>query len=542
MTSRSSERTGALPPLDTPEYPRIGDYVTHWAAHTPDAEALVLNQSRISYAELAKLVDRCAAKLVDLGVRPGDRVAMLSTPRPEFLIVFLAAARVGAVWVGLNPKYTLDELRYVVDDAQPVVLIVPAAVDGRAYRDDAETLASEVAAIRHVVVLELGPQFTPEPLSTLLIPEGILKPAAKWHEEVTAHHAALLVYTSGTTGKPKGALLPHRGLVHCSRIQRAHLRAQPLRMLNNLPVNHVGCVGDICAFVLVSGGTVVFAERFEPGQVGPLIRDERITLWGQVPTMFQLTLDDPGFDPHMVGSVQEIAWSGAMAPEYLVRRLRDLCPELRSFYGMTETVGSVCYSHPDASLDDLARTIGRPDPRYDVRIADPEGNVPPRGEAAEIQVRGDFLMLGYLNQPEATRNTFTADGWLRTGDLAIEEPDGQYRLIGRLREMFKSGGYNVYPKEIEAVLESHPAVNLAAVVAVPDPLYGDVGAAFLLCEAGASVDDALLQGYCREHLANYKIPKRFHVLDAMPMLPIGKVDRAELKRRARSQGTFAAPH
>src|SRR5690606_25157905 len=174
-----------------------------------------------------------------------------------------------------------------------------------------------------------------------------------------------------------------------------------------------------------------------------------------------------GFDPEMVASVQETAWSGAMAPEASVGRLHALCPTLRSFYGMTATVGSGCYSEPDASLDDLARTIGRPDPRYDVRIADPEGNVPPRGEAGEIQVRGDFRMLGYLNQPEATRNTFTADGWLRTGDLASEEPDGQYRLIGRLREMFKSGGYNVYPKEIEAVLESHPAVNLAAVVAVP---------------------------------------------------------------------------
>jgi acyl-CoA synthetase (AMP-forming)/AMP-acid ligase II len=256
-------------------------------------------------------------------------------------------------------------------------------------------------------------------------------------------------------------------------------------------------------------------------------------MWAQVPTMFQLTLDDPGFDPGMVACVQEIAWSGAMAPENLVRRLHALGPPLSSFYGMTETVGSVCYSDAGASLPDLARTIGRPDPRYDVRIADAEGSAAPRGEAGEIQVRGDFLMLGYLNNAEATREAFTTDGWLRTGDLAIEEPDGQFRLIGRLREMFKSGGYNVYPKEVETVLESHPAVGLSAVVATPDPLYGEVGTAFLVCNAGAAVDDALLRSHCRERLANYKIPKRFHVLDVMPMLPIGKVDRAELRRRAR---------
>jgi acyl-CoA synthetase (AMP-forming)/AMP-acid ligase II len=533
MTTSPNHRIGTPLPLDTPDYPRISDYVTHWASHTPDAEALVLNDSRISYAELATLVDRCASRLVDLCVQPGDRVAMLSTPRPEFLIVFLATARIGAVWLGLNPRYTLDELRYVVGDAQPVVLVVPAVIDGRAFRDEAQTLAREHATIRHVVVLELSPRFAPESLNSLLDSAGGSVLLAERGEVVTAQDAALLVYTSGTTGRPKGALLSHRGLVHCSRIQRTHLRAQPLRVLNNLPVNHVGCVGDICSFVLVSGGTVVFAERFEPGRIGPLIREERITMWAQVPTMFQLTLDDPGFDRGMVACVQEIAWSGAMAPEGLVRRLHGLCPQLRSFYGMTETVGSVCYSDPDASLSDLARTIGRPDPRYDVRIADPEGNAAPRSEAGEIQVRGDFLMLGYLNDPKATRETFTNDGWLRTGDLTIEEPDGQYRLIGRLREMFKSGGYNVYPKEIEAVLESHPAVAVAAVVTTPDPLYGEVGTAFLVCKAGASVDEALLRSHCRERLVNYKIPKHFHVLDAMPMLPIGKVDRAELRRRAR---------
>lgn len=532
MSSSPDNRAGTRPSPDTPEYPRISDYVVHWASHTPDAEALVFNNSRISYAELAELVDRCASRLADMGVQRGDRVAMLSTPRPEFLIVFLATARIGAVWLGLNTKYTLDELRYVVSDAQPVVLIVPTAVNGRDFRDAARILAREQATIRHVVTLELGPRFTPEPLEGLLGFPG--DSVSERCRAVTARDAALLVYTSGTTGRPKGALLPHWGLVHCSRIQRDHFRAKPLRTLNNLPVNHVGCVGDICAYVLVSGGTVVFAERFEPSRIGPLIREERITLWYQVPTMFQLTLDDPGFDPDMVASVQEIAWSGAMAPEGLVRRLHGLCPQLRSSYGMTETVGSVCYSDPDASLSDLARTIGRPDPRYDVRIASPEGNAVPHGEAGEIQVRGDFLMLAYLNNPEATRETFTADGWLRTGDLAIEEPGGQYRLIGRLREMFKSGGYNVYPKEIEGVLESHPAVALSAVVATPDPLYGEVGTAFLVCEAGASVDDALLRSHCRERLANYKIPKHFHILDAMPMLPIGKVDRAELRRRAAS--------
>jgi acyl-CoA synthetase (AMP-forming)/AMP-acid ligase II len=514
----------------TPDLPRISDYPGHWAQRFPKREALVLNRSRITYALLSALVDRCAAALVGKGVMPGDRVAMLSTPRPEFLIVFLATARIGAVWLGLNPKYTLGELKYVVGDAQPVLLIAPAAIEGRPFRDQAQELAREFPSIRETIILDLTDEFVERALQPLMAPAAESMQARI--DGVKTPDAAVLVYTSGTTGQPKGALLPHRGLVHCSRIQRDYLRAEPLRVLNNLPVNHVGCVGDICSYTLVSGGAIVFAERFDPASIGPLLLREKVTMWGQVPTMFQLTLDHPDFHPSMAAHVQEIAWSGAMCPEDLARRLQAICPTLRSFYGMTETVGSVVYSDPDASLDDLVRTIGKPDPRYDVRIAGPDGQPVRRGDAGEIQVRGDFLMKGYLNKPDATRQAFTPDGWLRTGDAAVEEDDGQYRLIGRLREMFKSGGYNVYPREIEIALEAHPAVATVAVIATPDRLYGEVGTAFYVTKPGHACDETALRSFCRERLANYKVPKYFRALERAPMLPIGKIDRAELKREA----------
>lgn len=514
----------------TPDLPRISDYPGYWARRYPEREALVLNQSRITYALLSVLIDRCAAALVKKGVKAGDRVAMLSTPRPEFFIVFLATVRIGAVWLGLNPKYTPGELKYVVGDAQPVLLISPAAIDGRPLCDEAQELAREIPSIRETIILTLADEFVEQ--SLLPLTDAAAEPLRARIDAVKAPDAALLVYTSGTTGRPKGALLPHRGLVHCSRIQRDHLRAEPLRVLNNLPVNHVGCVGDICSYTLVSGGTIVFAERFDPASIGPLLLREKITMWGQVPTMFQLTLDHPDFHPSMATFVQEIAWSGAMCPEDLARRLQAICPTLRSFYGMTETVGSVVYSDPDASLDDLVRTVGKPDPRYDVRIADPDGRPVPRGDAGEIQVRGDFLMKGYLNQPDATQQAFTQDGWLRTGDAAVEEDDGQYRLIGRLREMFKSGGYNVYPREIELALEAHPALATVAVIATPDRLYGEVGTAFYVTKPGHECDETALRRFCRERLANYKIPKYFRALERAPMLPIGKIDRSELKREA----------
>jgi fatty-acyl-CoA synthase len=343
--------------------------------------------------------------------------------------------------------------------------------------------------------------------------------------------AAMLVYTSGTTGRPKGAMLPHRGLVKCSEVQAKIWTADPLRILNNFPINHVGCVGDICCYVLVSGGTIVFMEQFEPAEIPGTIQRERITVYGQIPAMFSMTLEAAdrraGWRAGSVlKSVQIIIWSGAAASRELILKLREITPRMSSSYGLTESVGSVTYVRDTDDLEILADTIGWPHPAYEFRLASPEGEPVPVGEPGEIQVRGDFIMLGYLNRPEATREAIDDEGWLHTGDLAVERPDGAIKLIGRLKEMFKSGGYNVYPREIEIALEAHPAVRLAAVISVPDPLYVEVGHAFVVADG---VTDDQLREHCRTRLANYKVPKRFTIAAELPLLPIGKVDKRALK-------------
>jgi fatty-acyl-CoA synthase len=349
---------------------------------------------------------------------------------------------------------------------------------------------------------------------------------------VEAGDAAMLVYTSGTTGRPKGAMLPHRGLVKCSEIQSRIWTADPLRILNNFPINHVGCVGDICCYVLVSGGTIIFMEQFEPKKILKTIEQERITAYGQIPAMFAMTLETGGRADGQTGSnadlssVQLIIWSGAAASRELILRLREICPRMSSSYGLTESVGSVTYVRDTEDLEILADTIGWPHPAFEFRLATPEGVPVPVGEPGEIQVRGDFIMLGYWNRPEATREAIDEQGWLHTGDLAVERPDGAIKLIGRLKEMFKSGGYNVYPREIEIALESHPAVRLAAVISVPDPLYVEVGHAFVAAD-GVTDDD--LREHCRTRLANYKVPKRFTIASDLPLLPIGKIDKRALR-------------
>ena len=216
----------------------------------------------------------------------------------------------------------------------------------------------------------------------------------------------------------------------------------------------------------------------------------------------------------------------------MIEALRRTSPGVvvATSFGMTETTGSVTYTQPDDDLDTLSETVGRPDPHFEVRIARPDGAPVAPGEEGEIQVRGEHIMLGYWRRPEATAAAIDADGWLHTGDVALLRPDGNFALRGRMSEMYKSGGENVYPREVEQVLEAHGAVALAAVLGVRDPLYGEVGHAYVIRRPGSDPTEDELRAFCRERLVNFKVPKRIVVADALPMLPIGKIDKVALRR------------
>ena len=356
---------------------------------------------------------------------------------------------------------------------------------------------------------------------------------------MAAADPALLVYTSGTTGKPKGALLPHRGLVKCSLVQREFIDITPLSAVNFFPINHVGCASDISGFLFVAGGCCHFLEKFDIDRSLQIIEAEKISLWIGGPTTFQMSLGAANFADYDLSSVQMIVWGGGAASMPLIEQLAALCPRLLNLYGQTETVGSITFTRPQASLEVLHNTVGRPPDCYEVLIIDADGNPQPAGEEGEIVVRGDFTFCGYLNRPEATAETIDAKGFLHTGDLGILRNDGNIQLVGRIKEMFKSGGYNVYPLEVEQVLQSHPLIEDAAVVAVPHELYGEVGYAYLQIptaqQAEFAIDD--LKAFCAKRLANFKFPKQFELMTALPLLPIGKVDRKQLKQAAREKQT-----
>lgn len=513
---------------------RITDYVHQYARQSPERVALVFGEERVSYKELERRVLVCARALLAMGISKGDRVAMLSTSRPEFYEVFLAAVGIGAIWMGLGPKSSLDELRYAVGDARPKILLAMAEFEGRDYRSDVIQLCEEFDFLEQAVAITGSIEGVPCYLEFLGRASEV--PAEAYFEAsaaVSRLSPALLVYTSGSTGRPKGAILSHYGLCFGATVQTRHFQVEQPAVICNMPVNHVACVADICSTTLVVGGTIHFQERFDPTLMLQTIGRERIDIWVGVPTMFLMQLNHPEFEQYDLSSVKLVVWGGAAMPEVTIKLLQETGARLMVAYGLTETAAHTTYSAPDASLDELSNSVGRPDPDMPCRIVDGQGANCAPGMQGELQFQGEYLLLEYFNRPDATRDAFTEDGWFRTGDLGYWREDGAITLVGRMSEMYKSGGYNVYPREIELHVESFANVAVSAVVAIPDPLFQEIGVAYVMPKPGTDIFSAQLLEYCREGLANYKVPKHFVVVTEMPMLANGKIDKVTLKLRAK---------
>lgn len=491
--------------------------LSHFAQVTPQAEAAVEGDTRLSFADLDALVNRMANFLRGHGVVPGDRLAFGAFPGLVYYAGLLAASRVGAIYVGLNPRYTASEISHVIALTAPRLVLTDAR--------QGSTLTDLVTAT--------CPEVPCHPVRSIRNFDG---PAA--HDvpsPATSEDIAVIVFTSGSTGKPKGAALHHGGLIGAARAQSNLAddwpdRAQP-RYLSNLPTNHVGAIMNLTLAGLVRGGVLVFQAKFDPQDTLALLLRERITTWLQVPAMFTLCTQHPDFARTALPDLRSIGIGGGPVSVKTLAALRRLGADIFVEYGQTETMSSLCFSEMTDPDEVLLNTVGRFDPRIEARIADPNGNPVILGDVGEVQARGDCTLRSYWNDPAATAAAFDADGWLHTGDLGMQRPDGRVVLVGRQREMIKSGGYNVYPREVEQVLERHPEVGEVVVFGAPDQVYTERVEAAIERRSTVPVPDAAgLEALCREALAGYKIPRRFHIVDSLPRLPNGKIDRAAVRK------------
>lgn len=513
----------------------LDDYLIHYATSEPVAPAFYGDEEPLTYAELLSRTNLYASALSDVGVRRGDVVGVLSHSRPECLITFLACCRVGALYLGLNPKYTARELQFILNDASPEVIL---DLCGVADPDQTEKLLNSLSRTGSTSVVVVRGRPSTERWVSLaeflqvraLDPDGITPPQ-------DPRSPCAIVYTSGSTGSPKGALLCQQGMIRSAALswQYWYGHIPGMRTVAQHPVNHVGWLVGECIAALVAGGVVFFRERFDGGATLELIETQRLDVWVAFPSMVQLAIQSDRFATCDLSSLKRVAFGMTPSLELLTRFRTKTDATLSVSYGLTEACGGAITVTDEADEPSLvASTVGRVVPGIEVRISgSPSGTMEP-GVVGEILVRDSTVFLGYWNRPDATAAAIDADGWLHTGDVGVVDESGVVRLVGRMKEMFKSGGYNVYPTEIENVLGSHDMVRQVAVVERPDPLWSESGVAFVVPIRPGSLNSEDLRQYLRERLANYKIPKAVVFVESLPLVANGKVDKVKLRALARN--------
>jgi fatty-acyl-CoA synthase len=464
--------------------------------------------------------ERAARALADR-FTPGEHVAVWAPNRPEWLFLEFGAALAGVVLVTVNPAYRPRELAYVLGQSRSAGIFLVPEFRGSPMAASLDELRPELPHLREVVSLDHWGDF---------LASG---PAAGGLPEVAAAAPAQIQYTSGTTGFPKGVLLHHRGVTNNARFIAKRYGVAPGEVwANPMPLFHVaGCT--ISALGAVQSLATQVLCQFEPGLVLDLIEREHVAVMLMAPTMLDLLLEHPDFAKRDLSSLRVLSAGGMTVRPALVRHLEaTLGVRFSIVFGQTEACGIITQTRLDDSPADRAETVGRALPHTEVKVVDPQTRraVPP-GVVGEICTRGYLVMDGYYEMPEATAEAVDREGWLHTGDLGTMDERGCCRIEGRVKDMIIRGGENIYPREIEAVLASHPAIADVAVVGVPDEKWGEQVAAFIRPASGQVPKEAELHAFVRARLAPFKTPRHWVFVDAFPTTPSGKVQKFLLREQ-----------
>jgi fatty-acyl-CoA synthase len=501
------------------------DLLTSRSRLTPDREALLFLDTgeRFTYGELNARANRAANYLRALGVRAGDRVSILAHNSVAYLDLFYGLAKIGAVFAPLNWRLTARELAYIVGDCQPAALICGPEFAGLLAEMRPEVQVEHLVALEGAQVPEAASYEAGVAAASPLEPE---RPA------LDGEAPYCILYTSGTTGRPKGAVLPHRQILwNCINtvVSWGLSEADVSPVLT--PLFHAGGLFAFMTPVLYVGGRIVLARGFEAEQSLRAIVEERCTVILGVPTLFQMWLDAPGFAEADFSAVHFFISGGAPLPVPLVEAWRAQKPVVfRQGYGLTE-VGPNCFSMTDEESFRKTGSVGKPIFHSQMRLVDPATGLDvPMGETGELVIQGPHVCSGYWQNPEATAEALV-DGWFHTGDMARMDEDGFFYIAGRFKDMLISGGENVYAAEVEAVFRDHPAVQEAALIGIPDPKWGEVGMMVVVLKAGQQAGEEELRQFSAGRLARYKVPKQVVFADTLPYSPYGKVMKSELKSR-----------
>jgi len=516
------------------------------AAEEPDKEAIVFHEQRVTYREYLDNVNRVAANLVRLGVKRGDKVALYMGNGTQYCHCYIAAASLGACAVPVSIRFGELEAGFIVNNSDSSFLAVVPGFGGVDFLEIVNKILPSCPQVKQVVVI--GEDSDVARVPNALGPDELfgevgtaeMAALADARKQVQEDDTAFMVYTSGTTGVPKGAELTHKNLISYARGQLSASGVTGAdRLLLDIPVNHVG--GGVMAIIsmLYSGGTLVILDQFIPQEVLETIQKEKISVLGQVAAQYILMMMVPDLDKYDFSSVRAAVVSAAPTPrEVFVQAKEKFGVYLTNGFGMSETSGAITFCRADEdSFERLSTSVGKANEGIELAIMDAAGMFLPPGEEGEICIKGDAVMKGYYKRPDETALVLTGDGYLHTGDMGKLDEDGYLYILGRKKEMYIRGGENVYPPEVEEVLQSHPAVLFNAVIGIHDPVMGEVGRAYIVPMPGAeppTEDD--IKKWAAGRLAKYKVPSEVVFRDSLPLTPLGKVMKKVLYDEVKGEG------
>jgi len=521
----------------------IPRYLEQAALHNPEKEALITSTKRITYSDLYSQAKQLARSFLDMGVQKGDRIAVLMPTSPEYIYTYMAASMVGAILVGINPNYKGPEIAYILNNSLPRVLVMRDI-----HRDtDFQKVIREhlFPGVIPYIVIHNTQQKKKFLLRRALSFYSLLSNDSTVSEEdlmeqtetVTPDDGVLVIYTSGITGKPKGVVLTHKNIITNIQAEVRQWEVVPDdRILLHLPMSHIGGAVELYIAGLMAGATQVVMSYFNPVEALDWIEREKVTLLGQVPTMYIMMFNTPGFNNYDLSSLRMLAVAGAPASKETIEKMFEVCGTVRTGYGLSETAGMVTYTAVNDPPHKVIETVGKPDPSFEIAIVNEDRKEVPQGEMGEVAIRGDCVFKEYLEHPSETARVMDSEGWFYTGDMGLFDPDGYLMLKGRKKDMIITGGFTVFPREVEEKLNRHPQIQMSAVCGVADPVLGEIGRAFIVPRPGKTFKQSEIIEYLGQYLADFKIPRQFAFRDSLPLTQKGEIEKRVLQEEIANQG------
>jgi fatty-acyl-CoA synthase len=503
----------------------IGDLLADTAARLPDATALIVRHQnvRLTYAELLARVDDLARGLIGAGLRPGERIGIWSPNCLEWVLVQFAAARAGLVLVNINPAYRAIEMQRAVAMVGCAALVIAPRFKSSDYVAMLAEVRADLPDLRLVLSIGEGEHQGCRPLDALPT-----DPATPLPADVKPQDATNIQFTSGTTGLPKGATLSHRNIVNNGYMVGRRIGLTPADIVC-IPVPLYHCFGMVMGNLacVAHGATMCLpGDAFDPATALAAVAEERCAALYGVPTMFVAMLEHPGFAGFDLRSLRTGIMAGSLCPTAIMQAVLDRMHmrEVTIAYGMTETSPVSFQSAMDDPLELRVSTVGQVQPHLEAKVVDLDGKTVAIGEPGELCTRGYSVMLGYWDDPEKTAQVIDAEGWMHTGDLATIDEQGYCRIVGRIKDMIIRGGENIYPREIEEHLLTHPDVVDAQVFGVPDDRFGEEVCAWVIARSTTLSEGAVIE-HCRGRIAHYKVPRHVRLVPAFPLTVTGKVQK-----------------